>query len=132
MKFVPGLPQVFDIWLKLHTYFVRPRVLDRVDEIELELKRWEQVRITAHKYGGLQFNYGDKEIGHIHGNGLLDMLFGRKVKEQLLMDGRVQDHHLFKNSGWISFYIRNAADGAYAIELLELRYSRLRAKPLSK
>ncbi|MEO6520853.1 MAG: luciferase family protein [Mucilaginibacter sp.] len=75
-----------------------------------------------HRYGGVQFNYNGKEIGHVHSNGLLDVLFSRQIKYDLMNQGLINDHHVFNNSGWISFYIKKEEDVAYAIDLLRMAY----------
>ncbi|OOQ58922.1 hypothetical protein BC343_08600 [Mucilaginibacter pedocola] len=94
-----------------------------MDNIEAEVEKWTGITTSIHKYGGLQFNLGRRELGHIHSNGLLDMLLSRKIKQQLMEeDGRVQHHHSFKNSGWISFYIKDEADMDFAISLLRMAY----------
>jgi hypothetical protein len=118
LKSVPGLALLFDFWLKIYTLFINPDMLDWIDEIGAEVLKWEDTSLSTHKYGGLQFNYKGKELGHIHSNGLLDMLLSRKIKQQLLKDGRIQDHHSFKNTGWISFYMHNKCDADYAVHLL--------------
>lgn len=128
LKFIPGLAIVFDGLLKLGSFMTKPVLLDWMDEIEAVVITWPNARTTTHKYGGLQFNYIKAEIGHIHGHGLLDMPLSRKVKAGLMADGRIEDHHTFKNTGWISFYIRNSDDVAYALELLRLGYERLSEK----
>lgn len=107
-------------------------VLDWLDEIEQEVLSWEGTSISMHKYGGIQFNFKGKEIGHLHSNGLLDVLYNKKIKQHLLEGGRIQPHHVFEKSGWISFYIVNHDDKSYAIMLLEIacsakRYSYLNA-----
>ena len=122
LKSVPGLAILFDNYLKIWTLASQPALLDWIDEIAAEASKWDHTRITTHKYGGLQFNYQEKEIGHIHSNGLLDMLLSRKVKNILMEDGRINNHHSFKNTGWISFYIKTANDKAYAVELLKKGY----------
>ena len=78
------------------------------------------VDVSLHKFGGRQFNYGRKEIGHIHSNGILDLLFSIKMKKNLLAEGRIADHHVFANSGWTSFYIRSEQDVDKAVELLKM------------
>lgn len=55
--------------------------------------------ITMHKYRGIQFNYRNKEIGHMHGNGMVDILLDRKTKKQLISKNMVKEHHVFKESG---------------------------------
>jgi len=128
LKFIPGLAIVFDGLLKLGSFAAKPALLDWMDEIEAAVLKWPNTHATTHKYGGLQLNYIKTEIGHIHGNGLLDMLLSRKIKEQLMADGRIEDHHTFKNTGWISFYIHNKDDAGYALALLRLGYERLEGK----
>jgi hypothetical protein len=113
---------MYDGMLKLWTLIKNPEVLDWMDEIEMEVLSWKNTTVHLHKYGGLQFNYEGKEIGHIHSNGLLDMLLSRKIKAELMAEGRIQDHHSFKKSGWISFYIETEGDRDYAIWLLRFGY----------
>lgn len=122
LKYVPGLGLLFDSWLKLSTLLINPDLLDHMDNIRHEVSKWEGVDIGLHKYGGMQFNYRTREIGHIHGNGLLDMLLSWQLKKQLIIEGKVLDHHVFKHTGWVSFYIKTEADKNYALELLKLGY----------
>ena len=127
LKFVPLAPLVFDAWLKLWTLITNPEILDAMEAIEAEVLSWRGAGVGLHKYGGVQFNYNGRELGHIHGNGLLDMRFSRHVKNELLAENRVTDHHVFVNSGWISFYIRNKEDAEYAAQLLKMAYNRRNA-----
>lgn len=63
-------------------------------------------------------------MGHIHSNGLLDILFDRKTKQLLFMEGKIEHHHIFVNSGWVSFYIKQKEDKVYAIKLLKMAYTK--------
>ncbi|MDP9077129.1 MAG: DUF5519 family protein [Bacteroidota bacterium] len=125
LKFVPLLPHLFDAQLRLWMLVTAPLVLRCVDHIEAKVATWPGTSTTVHEYGGLQFNFQGKEIAHIHSNGLLDMLLSRKIKEQYLAEGRITDHHTFRNSGWISFYIRDFGDADYALELLKTAYLKI-------
>ncbi len=122
LKIIPLLPQVFDSLLRLYVFFDRSYLLDWFDEIEEEVLTWEGTSVSLHKFGGLQFNYNGKEIGHIHSNGLLDALYSKEMKQRLLEKDRIKPHHVFEQSGWISFYIVNDQDKAYAKELLKIAY----------
>ncbi len=124
LKHVPLLPHIFDSMLKLCTFVFKRHLLDAFDRIEGEVLSWKGATISIHKYGGMQFNVHKKEIGHLHSNGLLDVLYSRKIKKMMMEEGRISNHHLFKKSGWISFYIVRPEDEAYAIKLLMLSYSR--------
>jgi hypothetical protein len=125
LKFVPGLALVFDAWLKIHTLITKPVLFDWIDLIETHMLGLPGTTTHNHKYGGLQFDRHQTEIGHIHSNGLLDMLLNRNIKARLMQQGRILDHHSFKNTGWISFYIRTEDDVQYALELLQLGYDRI-------
>jgi predicted DNA-binding protein (MmcQ/YjbR family) len=114
---------VFENLLILHSFFTYPQLLDYLDEVKAEVLTWPDTSVSLHKYGGLQFNYRRTELGHIHGNGLLDIRLNRKTKELLLTEHKVSHHHTFRQSGWISFYIRSTDDKAYAIGLLRRSYS---------
>src|SRR5687768_15994117 len=117
LKHIPPLPHLFDACLKVGTLLFNKKVLDYVDDIEHEVLSWKNTSIHVHKFGGLQFNLREKEIGHIHGNGFLDILFSRKIKNQLLKEGKVKNHHTFKDSGWITFQIQTDQDKGLATEL---------------
>lgn len=124
LKHVPLLPHWFDALMKIGLLFSNRKLLDYLDEIEDEVLSWQHMSAGIHKFGGTQFNLGKTEIGHIHGNGLLDILFNKEVKAQLVREGRVKEHHIFKDSGWISFYIKTQEDKVFAIELLRQSYAR--------
>lgn len=130
LKFVPGLPLLFDTWLKVYIFITHMDLLNWMDEISEEVEQWPDVIVHNHKYGGIQFDFQHKEIGHLHSNGLLDMPFNRQLKAMLIKEGHVENHHVFKNTGWISFYIRSKRDKDYAMELMRLGYEWRRGKKL--
>lgn len=128
LKRIPLLPHLFDSWIKIWVYFTNKNLAKYIDGIETEVSGWDGVSMQLHKYGGTQFNVYKKEIAHIHSNGLLDILFDKKTKEQLLKEGRISHHHVFENSGWISFYVKTEYDKDYAIELLKSAYEKCQSK----
>jgi hypothetical protein len=119
LKYIPLFAHFFDAFLKIVTVLSNRKVLDYVDAVEKEVSSWPNVSVQLHKFGGVQFNVDNREIGHIHGNGTLDLLLNRKSKSELLIAGRVKDHHTFKDSGWVTFAIRTHVDVASAISLLK-------------
>ena len=127
LKSIPLLAHLFDSQLKLWLLLTNAALLDSFDAIETEVLSWNGTSVSLHKYGGLQFNCNGKEIGHIHSNGILDIRFNRKQKLQLMAEGRISDHHIFTNSGWTSFYVRNSEDVAYASGLLKMAYLKMNA-----
>ena len=94
------------------------------DAIVEEVSSWPGVTTGVHRFGGTEFRYGRRELGHLHGSRLADLPFPTKIREQLVAAGRAEPHHVLAESGWVSFHIREATDVAEAIELFRLNYER--------
>ncbi len=99
-----------------------------IDEIVKEVSGWEGITADPHRFGGTEFRYGKPEIGHIHRNGLTDIPFPMKIRDELIKEKIVHPHHILPESGWISFYVRNEADIKTAIKLFRLSYLRYAIK----
>jgi hypothetical protein len=84
--------------------------------------KWPGVSAQPHRFGGVEFNLGRREIGHIHGDSLVDIPFPMKVRDEIVTSGRAQPHHLLSESGWVSFYLRQTEDVTQAIDLLHTSY----------
>ncbi len=95
---------------------------EKIDHIKQTVTAWTGVTAKPHRFGGLEFNLGTVEIGHIHLNGMVDIPFNSKIRVQLLAEKRAEPHHLLPETGWITFYIRSAEDVEQAIWLLRLSY----------
>ena len=80
---------------------------------------WPGVTAYPHRFGGTEFRLGKRELGHIHGDHLVDIPFPRKVRDDLVAAGHAQPHHILPNTGWISFYLKEPDDIARAIALLQ-------------
>jgi predicted DNA-binding protein (MmcQ/YjbR family) len=83
---------------------------------------WPGVEAHPHRFGGTEYRIGKREIGHIHGDALVDIPFPTKVRDEVVAAGRAQPHHLLPETGWVSFYLREPADVAQAIELFRLSF----------
>ncbi len=75
-----------------------------------------------HRFGGIAYRLGNREIGHVHGDGLVDIPFPTRVRNELVATGQAVPHHILPESGWISLYIRNPEDVEKAIALLRKSY----------
>jgi hypothetical protein len=85
--------------------------------IQAELLSWPHVEAHPHRFGGTEYRIGKRELGHIHGDHLVDIPFPTKVRDEVLAAGLAQPHHILPDSGWVSLYLREAADVDRAIEL---------------
>jgi hypothetical protein len=96
----------------------------RVDMRQFQdtITAWTGVEASPHRFGGIEFTLGGTEIGHIHSNGMVDIPFNTKIRDQLIAEGKALPHHLLNETGWITFYIRSEADIRNAIWLFRLSY----------
>ena len=85
--------------------------------IQTELLSWPQVEAHPHCFGGTEYRIGKRELGHIHGDHLVDIPFPTKVRDEMVSAGLAEPHHILPDSGWISLYLREAADVERAIAL---------------
>lgn len=92
------------------------------DEITRVVLTWDGTMAAPHRFGGTEYRLGTREIGHIHGDHMLDIPFPKKVRDDLVAAGRAEPHHLLPGTGWISFYLRHPADVDRAIALLADSY----------
>lgn len=83
---------------------------------------WDGVTQEPHRFGGVEFRLGKREIGHIHGDWLVDIPFPTAVRDEVLAAGLADAHHILPDSGWISRYLRQPADVETAISLLRRSY----------
>ena len=90
--------------------------------IKTTVSAWKGITAHAHRFGGTEYRLGDREIGHVHGDGLVDIPFPTKVRNEIVAAGQAEPHHVLPDSGWVSFYIRAAEDVERAIALLRRSY----------
>jgi Luciferase len=83
---------------------------------------WEGTSAVPHRFGGSEFRLGRRELGHIHGDSLVDIPFPSRVRDDLVASGQAQPHHVMPESGWVSVYLRQPDDVAQAIALLRKSY----------
>jgi hypothetical protein len=92
------------------------------ERIDAALQGWSGITSQPHRFGGMEYCLGRREIGHVHGDGLVDIPFPKTVRNELVTGGRAEPHHILPDSGWVSIYLRQASDMDRAIELLRLSF----------
>jgi hypothetical protein len=86
------------------------------------LLTWEGMEAHPHRFGGKEFRIGRREIGHIHGDALVDIPFPKKIRDEIVAAGEAKPHHILPESGWVSFYMREEGDVERAIALFKRSY----------
>ncbi len=97
---------------------------DIAERIEHEVGSWDGVTTHEHRFGGIEFRLGRREIGHLHGRRWADLRFQAGVRDMLVETGRAQPHHVLPHTGWVSKQIRSGDDVDEVIELFRLSYER--------
>jgi len=97
-------------------------VLNAQKTITATLTSWEGVSTAPHRFGGVEYRLGTRELGHIHGDQLVDIPFPKKIRDEIVKAGLAEPHHILPETGWISFYLREEEDVQKVIALLRRSY----------
>ena len=99
-------------------------VVGAAARIGAEVGSWPDVETGTHRFGGIAFRVGRRELGHLHGDSSADLPFPRRIRDELVESGRALPHRALPDSGWITFPIRSEEDIERAIELFRMTYER--------
>jgi hypothetical protein len=92
-----------------------------------EASAWPGVTSHEHRFGGTEFRLAEREIGHVHWFGVVDIPFTIRLRDALIAAGRAEQHHFVPDSGWTT--VRMSEHGKEnAMNLLRLSYLRIRMK----
>ena len=97
-------------------------VVNAQKRITEALLLWEGVSAAPHRFGGVEYRLDTRELGHIHGDQLVDIPFPKKVRDEIVSAGLAEPHHILPETGWVSFYLREEGDVQNAISLLWRSY----------
>ena len=90
-----------------------------MEALEARVAALPGVCLRIHSLGGTEFVRDRRELGHLHGNGLLDARVTKEAAAAWLAAGTVKAHHVFPpRSGWISFQLETSLDVPRALEIL--------------
>jgi Family of unknown function (DUF5519) len=94
------------------------------EQIATVVRSWPGVEAFPHRFGGVEFRVGRRELGHLHGDRIADLPFPRRVRDQLIAEDRARPHHVLPESGWITVSIGSPDEAERAIELFRMAYER--------
>lgn len=98
-----------------------PRVA--IEAVRAAVTSWQGVTTHDHRFGGVEFRLGRRELGHLHGT-IADLPFPRRVRDELVAGGRARPHHVLPESGWVTVPMRTASEVANVIDLFRRNYDR--------
>jgi Family of unknown function (DUF5519) len=107
-------------------------VAGAAEKIDTAMRELPGVTAGPHRFGGTEYRVGRREIGHVHGDALVDIPFTKKVREELMAAGRAEQHHILPESGWVSVWLREEVDVERALDLLRLSFDRAEMSTLAQ
>ena len=96
---------------------------DAIQSVRTAVESWKGVTTHAHRFGGIEFRCGRRELGHLH-NKFADLPFPHRVRDELVATGLAKPHHILPDSGWVTVPMRTASEVANVIELFRQNYER--------
>jgi Luciferase len=94
-----------------------------IETVRAAVASWEGVTTHTHRFGGIEFRLGRRELGHLHGT-IADLPFPRRVRDELVAEGRARPHHVLPQSGWVTVPMRTSSELSNVIELFRHNYER--------
>jgi hypothetical protein len=94
----------------------------RSEKIQRIMLSWPGVEGQPHRFGGTEYRLGSGEIGHVHGQSLVDIPLPKRVRDDLIAKGTARPHHVLPDSGWVSVPMHSMEDVDAAIEMLRISY----------
>jgi len=90
----PG-PTVCNCHLAVHIQVMISReewmaVSGAKERIDAALQGWSGITSQPHRFGGTEYCLRRREIGHVHGDGLVDIPFPKTVRNELVTGGRAE------------------------------------------
>lgn len=103
-----------------------PGAKERITEA---VSGWDGVTTGSGRFGSVRYLVGRRELGHLHGDGVLDLPMPPALKRELLERGEVEPHRWTPpDSGWVTLRLGSEADVDRAIDLLAGQYERALSK----
>src|SRR6266496_2426559 len=95
------------------------RRLSAMEALEAAALQLPGMELRVHRFGGVEFTIAGRELGHLHGNGLLDVRVDCDSARALVNAGRAEPHHVLGQSAWISFWVQSMEDVQSGVDLLK-------------
>lgn len=91
------------------------------ETVRASVADWAGVTTHNHRFGGIEFRLGRRELGHLHPR-FADLPFPRRVRDELVAAGQARPHHILPDSGWVTVPMRTDAEIANVIALFRRNY----------
>jgi len=86
------------------------------------VRSWSGISLAPHRFRAVAFRWKEKEIGHLHTSGILDVPFPERIRDLLVEAGDASTHRYVPDSGWVTARVATTDDVDHAAYLLRLSY----------
>jgi hypothetical protein len=90
-----------------------------------EVMSWPGVSVHDHRFGGVEFRLGNRQLGHLHGDRIADIPLKRSLRDELVASGgagAVRIHRWRPDSGWVTVDLWTDEGRDEALRLLRVGY----------
>lgn len=91
-----------------------------VAAVRRELLAHPGVTEAPHRFGGVVFHLGGRELGHLHGERVADLPLPAEARAALLASGRIAPADVRPGSDWVSRSVDGPDDVERVVELFRL------------
>lgn len=110
----------------LHIEGASPAVDEALRTLSAGVRDLQDIHIHPTRARAMGFFVGERELGHVHRRGQLDLAFPPEVRDQLVREGKVEHHRIVHDSCWVTHRLDGPPDVEEAIWLLRLSHALLR------
>ena len=94
------------------------------EQVRAQVTSWPGVEALPHRFGGIEYRFRRKEMGHVHGDRLADLPLPRKLHDEVIAAGKARPHHVLPETGWVSCWMESQADVDNVVQLMRRQYDR--------
>lgn len=99
----------------------RHQIEPSIEQIIETVSSWSQVTTDDGRFNSTTFQVADRDIGHVHSWGPVDIGYPQRLRKQLIAEDKTGEHHVVADRA-TTFHVEGAADVEQAVALLRLSY----------
>src|SRR3990172_1532268 len=92
-----------------------------------EVTSWPEVTTQPGRFGSTQFVVGKREVGHVHGDSVVDIPCRKEKCREWIESGRAEQHRFAPGFG-VTVFIRSEEDLKNALDLLRESYDLVKSR----
>lgn len=93
-----------------------------IEQIIETVASWPSITTGKGRFNSTTFKVGQRDIGHVHRWGPVDISYPKPLRDQLIAEGRTGDHHVVPSSNATTFRVESTDDIEQALALLRFSY----------